>query len=119
MNDQGPQHSEDDEGATHDQAARKQATSEPVRLWTAWGAYEGTGEGVTLLARIDHGESESQARDGFKETFGSFWPCTVQEGVVRNVMTQRLFAPDTLAWVESLERRAKVQLEARLHFRFS
>lgn len=87
-----------------------------VRLWTAWSVYQGTGEGVTMLARIDHAESEADSREAFEAAFGSFWSCTVEPGVVRNEVTARLFPEKTLDWVAGTERRAKVQLEGRLHF---
>lgn len=98
----------------------EQKTAQPqVRLWTVWGEYSGTGEGLTLLTRIDHAESEAECREAYKKTFGSFWPCTVEPGVVRNEVTTRLFPQETLEWAATMERRAKVQLEGKMHWNYS
>jgi hypothetical protein len=71
---------------------------------------------MTLLARIDHAQDEAQCRRDFADAFDPFWPCTVEPGVMRNYVTRRLFSPEALDWIASMERSARVRLEGCLHF---
>lgn len=96
------------------------ASAKPT-LHTAWCDYFATGEGRTLIALVARARDEAHMRSIVKERLGEFWSAFAQvaPGVVRNEVTERLWAPGVF---EFLERDASdagiVEAQAQLHANF-
>lgn len=90
-------------------------------LWTAWCHYFATGEGVTYIARVAFARDEAQCRKEFVEAFGEFWGlmCEASPGVVRNEVTELLFAATTLDRLGGIKSAGAVEAKGQLHINLS
>ncbi len=100
--------------STKEAAGEKQLSA---RLLTAWFDAGATGEGRTLMAHIEHAEGPAECRAAFERAFGESYAsgCEISEGVVRNKITQLLFAEAALLELERLEGRPTARATAQLH----
>lgn len=87
-----------------------------MKLWTVWLDYFATGEGRSYMAYIAYADTAEQAREGFARLYSDYYAegAGVDEGVVRNRVTELLFSQQVLDVVESLSGEAAISLNG--HF---
>lgn len=98
------------------------APDERPQLWTAWCDYFATGEGRSIMGCIAYASSADQMKERFAKKFDDWFAigCEVQQGVVRNEVTQFLWSEAVLAWVEECgKRRGWVDAHTWMHMNFS
>lgn len=90
-------------------------------LWTTWCQYYATGEGVTSMARIALARDEAQCRQEFSNKFGEFWAaiCEAAPGVVRNEVTEQLFADRMFELMGRMKDAGAIEAQAQYHFNLS
>ena len=91
------------------------------KIWTGWCDYYATGEGRTICAMIAMAENETRFRERARETLGGyvFLGFDVAPGVVRNAVTEALWAATALDFIEANQSAGNVVAHASLHFNFA
>lgn len=71
-------------------------------LHSAWGDHFATGEGRILMALITKARDEQHMREIVRRELGEFWATFAQIslGVVKNQVTEQLFAPGVFGFLE-------------------
>lgn len=89
-----------------------------MKLWTVWLDYFSSGEGRAYMATVAYADTEEQAREGFARLYSQYYAegAGVQEGVVRNRVTELLFSPQVLDAVQSLSGEAAITLNGYFYF---
>lgn len=89
-----------------------------MKLWTVWLDYFATGEGRAVMATIAYADTAEQAREGFARIYSAYYAeaAGVNEGVVRNRVTEILFSPEVLDAVQSLSGEAAITLNGYFYF---
>lgn len=92
-----------------------------IQLWTTWCDYYATGEGRTLMALTGPAEDEASAKRQFAARFGEFAArgATSKPGLVNNDVTQFLWSPKMLTFIEQSPALGGLSADARLHFNFA
>ena len=98
------------------------ATDDNRRIWTAWLHYAATGEGATVLAYMSYATSEDELRQRAASKFGQWYAdgCEVEEGIVRNEVTQYLWSEDALHTFERIGiQRGQLEVYSKVHINSS
>ncbi len=90
-------------------------------LWTGWAELSGTGEGVTLFARVARAADEADFREALRKQRGEYYSqaIRVEPGVLRNHVTGVLWPEATLVRLERSNDAGHLFLEGELHLNFS
>lgn len=89
-----------------------------MKLWTVWLDYFATGEGRAYMAYIAYADTAELAREGFARLYSAYYAkgAGVDEGVVRNRVTELLFSSQVLDAVQSLSGEAAITLNGYFYF---
>lgn len=92
-----------------------------MKIWTGWADISATGEGRTLCSMIATAQSEADFRARVREALGEYLErgFDVGQGLVRNGVTEALWAPAALDHIEVNQSTGNISACASLHFNFS
>ena len=92
-----------------------------MRIWTGWCDYSATGEGRTICAMVAMAVDEARFRERVRETLGEYLErgFDVQTGLIRNGVTEALWAPNLLEFIDKNQGAGDFSAHAYLHFNFA
>lgn len=92
-----------------------------MKIWTGWADISATGEGRTICSMIAMAQDEAGFRARVREALGAYVEkgFDVSQGLVRNGVTEALWAPAALEHIEANQSTGNISAHARLHFNFS
>jgi hypothetical protein len=91
-----------------------------MKIWTGWADISATGEGRTLCSMIAVADCEENFRAIVRAKLGDYLErgFDVSPGLVRNGVTEALWAPAALAHIEANQSSGNISAHASLHFNF-
>ena len=92
-----------------------------MKIWTGWADISATGEGRAICSMIATAQTEADFRVRVREALGEYFERSfdVGQGLVRNGVTEALWAPAVLDHIEANQSTGNISASASLHFNFS
>jgi hypothetical protein len=92
-----------------------------MKIWTGWADISATGEGRTICSMIAMAQSEEDFRGRVRDALGDYIEkgFDVSQGLVRNGVTEALWAPTALDYMEANQSMGNISAHASFHFNFS
>ncbi|NWF46338.1 hypothetical protein F3K02_13920 [Hydrogenophaga sp. D2P1] len=91
-----------------------------MKIWTGWADISATGEGRTICSMVAMAQDEAGFRTLVRDSLGAYIEqgFEVKQGVVRNGVTEALWAQKALDFVEENQSVGNFSAHASMHFNF-
>lgn len=92
-----------------------------MKIWTGWADISATGEGRTICSMIATAQTEEDSPVRVRKALSEYFERSfdVGQGLVRNGVTEALWAPTVLDHIEANQSIGNTSACASLHFNFS
>lgn len=92
-----------------------------MKIWTGWTDISATGEGRPICSMIATAKTEGDFRARVRKALGEYFERSfgVGQGLVRNDVTEALWAPAVFDHIEANQSTGNISACASLHFNFS